>query len=159
MVAWLFVALITTQSFTANLSSLITLQQLNESPVTIDTLKKSSAKVGCDADSFVVAYLRNVLYIQDENIVRIRNEEEDAAALINGSIAAAFLEIPYIKAFLAKNCNGFTTSGPIYKVGGFGFVSFHSPSETYTDNLCAQVFILSHLNYVTGFPKEFSIYS
>ncbi|KAG6737951.1 hypothetical protein POTOM_059483 [Populus tomentosa] len=122
MVAWLFVAFITTQSFTANLSSLITLQQLNESPVTIDTLKKSSAKVGCDADSFVVAYLRNVLYIQDENIVRIRNEEDYTAALINGRIAAAFLEIPYIKAFLAKNCNGFTTSGPIYNVGGFGFV-------------------------------------
>ncbi|CAK7323979.1 unnamed protein product [Dovyalis caffra] len=123
MVAWLFLALVTNQTFTANLSSLITLQQISyESLVTIDTLRMSNAKVGCDADSFVGAYLRNVFKIQDENIVGIRNEEEYATALVNGSIGAAFLEIPYIKAFMAKHCKGFTASGPIYKVGGFGFV-------------------------------------
>uniref|UniRef100_A0A2K1Y4S2 Uncharacterized protein n=1 Tax=Populus trichocarpa TaxID=3694 RepID=A0A2K1Y4S2_POPTR len=44
-----------------------------------------------------------------------------AQALVSEEIAAAYLEVPCIKVFLAKHCKGFTTSGPTYRVGGFGF--------------------------------------
>ncbi|CAK7323978.1 unnamed protein product [Dovyalis caffra] len=123
MAAWLFVALVITQSFTASLTSLLTIQQLDQNPVDVETLKNSGAKVGCDGSSFVVQYLETVIGFQRENIVGMHAGDDYAQALVSGKIAAAFLEVPYVKVLLAKNCKGFATSGPTYKVGGFGFVS------------------------------------
>ncbi|KDO38032.1 hypothetical protein CISIN_1g039381mg, partial [Citrus sinensis] len=54
------------------------------------------------------------------NIEPIFSENRHRQALTSGEIAAAFLEVPYVKLFLAKNCKNFTT-GPTYSVGGFGF--------------------------------------
>ena len=124
-VVWLFVALVITQSFTASLTSLLTVQQLDQTTIDIETLKKSGAKVGCDANSFVGKYLEVVLGFQPNNIRRIGSGDYYPRALKSGEIAAAFLEAPYVKVFLAKYCEGFTTSGPAFKVGGFGFVSIH----------------------------------
>nr|POE90492.1 glutamate receptor 2.2 [Quercus suber] len=121
MVVCLFVALVITQSFTASLTSLLTVQQLDQTTIDIETLKKSGAKVGCDANSFVVKYLEVVLGFQPNNIRRIGSGDYYPQALKSGEIAAAFLEAPYVKVFLAKYCEGFTTSGPAFKVGGFGF--------------------------------------
>ncbi|KAJ6878050.1 hypothetical protein NC651_030711 [Populus alba x Populus x berolinensis] len=42
--------------------------------------------------------------------------------LVKRYIAAAYLEVPCIKVFLAKHCKGFTNSGPTYRAGGSGFV-------------------------------------
>lgn len=122
MVVWLFVALVITQSYTASLTSLLTVQRLDPTTVDIETLKKTGAKVGCDGTSFVVKYLEEVLGFHPNNIKKIYLEDDYPEALTRGDIAAAFLEIPYVKVFLAKNCKGFIT-GPIFKVGGFGFVS------------------------------------
>ncbi|KAL9342518.1 hypothetical protein Peur_065843 [Populus x canadensis] len=57
-----------------------------------------------------------------------------AQALVSEEIAAAYLEVPCIKVFLAKHCKGFTTSGPTYRVGGFGFC-LASESDDHTDRL------------------------
>ncbi|KAB5530022.1 hypothetical protein DKX38_020103 [Salix brachista] len=127
MVVWLFLALVLTQSFTASLSAIFSYQGNDPATVDVETLRNTGAKIGCDGGSFVVAYLRDVLNIHPDNIVRIYSEDDYAQALINEEIAAAYLEVPYLKVFLAKYCKGFTTSGPIYKVGGFGFVSIVSP--------------------------------
>ncbi|XP_055959688.1 glutamate receptor 2.8-like [Mercurialis annua] len=122
MAAWLFVALVITQSFTANLTTLLTVKRLDPILVTVETLKESRAKVGCDGSSFVVKYLEQALGFDPENIVRMYSGDHYAEALSTGEIAAAFLEVPYVKVFLAKNCKGFSTSGPTFRVGGFGFV-------------------------------------
>ncbi|KAJ6763933.1 IONOTROPIC GLUTAMATE RECEPTOR [Salix purpurea] len=122
MVVWLFLALVLTQSFTASLSAIFSDQWNDLATVDVETLRSTGAKIGCDGGSFVVAYLTDVLKIHPDNIVRIYSEDDYAQALVNEEIAAAYLEVPYLKVFLAKNCEGFTTSGPIYKVGGFGFV-------------------------------------
>ncbi|KAG5233319.1 glutamate receptor [Salix suchowensis] len=94
MVVWLFLALVLTQSFTASLSAIFSDQWNNLATIDVETLRSTGAKIGYDY----------------------------AAYLVSGKIVAAYLEVPYLKVFLAKYCKGFTTSGPIYKVGGFGFV-------------------------------------
>jgi hypothetical protein len=58
-----------------------------------------------------------------------------AQALVSEEIAAAYLEVPCIKVFLAKHCKGFTTSGPTYRVGGFGFVNIVSPLTSHCFNV------------------------
>ncbi|XP_059451026.1 glutamate receptor 2.8-like [Corylus avellana] len=121
MAVWLFVALVITQSFTASLTSLLTVQRIDPKKVDVETLIKSGAKVGCDANSFVVKYLEVVVGFDPNNIKRMRTEDDYPQALMSGEIAAAFVEVPYVKMYLAKYCDGFTTSGPTFKVGGFGF--------------------------------------
>ncbi|XP_052290828.1 glutamate receptor 3.3-like [Citrus sinensis] len=119
MIVWLFVALIITSSYTASLTSLLAHRRLIPIP-DVETLKRNGEKVGCDGNSFVLQYLVTVLHFDPKNIEPIFSENRYRQALTSGEIAAAFLEAPYVKLFLAKNCKNFTT-GPTYSVGGFGF--------------------------------------
>ena len=123
MVVWLFVALVITQSYTASLTSLLTVRRLDPVTVDIEILRQIGAKVGCDGNSFDVKYLEEFLESQPHNIKKIFSEIDHPEALLRGDTAAAFLEVPYVEVFLAKYSNGFT-SGQIFKVGGFGFVTF-----------------------------------
>lgn len=120
-VIWLFVALAITSSYTASLTSLLTIQNLDLPVTDVDTLRRTGAKVGCNGNSFVVKYLENVLKFEPHNIEKIYVEDDYPEALKSKKIAAAFLETPYIKLLLAKNCKGFK-AGESIKVGGFGFV-------------------------------------
>ncbi|KAL5715908.1 hypothetical protein ACHQM5_017667 [Ranunculus cassubicifolius] len=122
MVVWVFVALVTIQSYSASFSSMLTVTRINANDITVENLLKNNAKVGCDEISFVVNYLEEVLHFPKENIQKIPSEMGYPQALESGEITAAFLEVPYIKIFLAKNCKRFAAVGPVYKVGGFGFV-------------------------------------
>ncbi|XP_074346532.1 glutamate receptor 2.7-like [Apium graveolens] len=119
-VIWLFVALALTSSYTASLTSLLTIQNLN-TVTNVETLRRTGAKVGCNGNSAVVRYLEEVLKFEPRNIMKVYVEDDYSQALKSGKIAAAFLEVPYIKVLLAKNCNGYMT-GESFKIGGFGFV-------------------------------------
>ncbi|XP_050287185.1 glutamate receptor 2.7-like [Quercus robur] len=119
VVVWLFVVLILTSSYTANLSSMLTVERLQ--PVRdIEWLKSSNAPIGCDGDSFVMTYLQEVLKLT--NIIQVTTESAYQEHFRNKSITAAFYEIPYEKVFINKYCKGFTTSTQTYRFGGFGFV-------------------------------------
>ncbi|CAB4277407.1 unnamed protein product [Prunus armeniaca] len=120
MVVWLFMALIITQTYTANLASMLTVQQLEPTITDVDALRQSNAMVGYCKGSFVSAYLKEVLGIH--NIKQFDSIEEYAEALKSEVIAAAFLEAPLAKIFLRKYCKVFMEAGPTFKVGGFGFV-------------------------------------
>ncbi|KAJ9671517.1 hypothetical protein PVL29_025292 [Vitis rotundifolia] len=122
MVVWLFASLVITNSYTANLTSMLTVQRLEPTVVDVEDLKNANAIVGCSGRSFVVRYLVDVIRIKESNIKDITSADEYARALRSGEIAAAFIEAPYAKLFLAQNCKGFAASGKTYKVGGFGFV-------------------------------------
>ncbi|KAL5575315.1 hypothetical protein UlMin_017014 [Ulmus minor] len=101
---WLFVVFILTASYTASLSSILTVRKL-ESDIDIDWLKRTNQKVGCDGDSFVGRYLQDVLGFKKDNIYNISSEP-----------------LPYEKYFLNKYCKGYTTTAPTYRFGGLGFV-------------------------------------
>ncbi|KAK1368950.1 putative ionotropic glutamate receptor, metazoa [Heracleum sosnowskyi] len=120
-VIWLFVALVITSSYTASLTSLLTIPNLNPTVTNVEILRRTGAKVGCNGNSFVVKYLEDVLKFEPQNIEKIFSEDYYPEALKSGKIAAAFLEVPYIKVLLATNCKGFM-KGESFKVGGFGFV-------------------------------------
>ncbi|GMY31952.1 glutamate receptor 2.1 [Fagus crenata] len=121
MVAWLFVALVIMQTYTANLTSILTVQQLEPTVDDIETLQNSNAIVGYSSASFVGKYLVEVLRFNPKNIKTYTSPDEYARDLENREIEAVFLEVPVAKLFLARYCKGFTIAGPVYKVGGFGF--------------------------------------
>ncbi|XP_022981889.1 glutamate receptor 2.8-like isoform X2 [Cucurbita maxima] len=121
MMVWLFVALVITQIYTANLTSMLTIQKLEPTISDIETLHRMNAFVGYGRGSFVKGYLEQVLHFPTETIRNYSTHEGLADALRNQEIAATFLEVPFAKLFLARYCREFKIAGPTYKVGGFGF--------------------------------------
>ncbi|XP_027351208.1 glutamate receptor 2.8-like [Abrus precatorius] len=120
---WLFVILIATSSFTASLTSMMTVSQLQPSVLDIETLQKTNSPVGCDGNSFIVKYLTDVLKFKHENIRKIKSISDYPAAFQNKDIKAAFFVSPHAKVFLAMySCKGFIKAGNTLKLGGFGFV-------------------------------------
>ncbi|KAM6550383.1 hypothetical protein CsatB_000191 [Cannabis sativa] len=121
MLVWLFVALVITQTYTANLASMLTVQQLEPD---IGSLQSSKAMFGYCRGSYLQRYLVKVLKYHPNQIRKFDTQDEYAQALRTKQVAGVFLEISLAKLFLAKHCNkGFTMIPPTYKVGGFGFVS------------------------------------
>ncbi|KAK8330824.1 hypothetical protein V6Z12_A10G033400 [Gossypium hirsutum] len=123
VVVWLFVALILTSSYTASLTSMLTVQRLEPTVTDIEWLKRSNVKIGCDGDSFVRTYLEDVLKFKSYNIENVSSEYKYEGEFKSNHIAAAFLELPYGRVFLNHYCKKFTTTAPTYTFGGLGFVS------------------------------------
>ncbi|KAJ7958157.1 Glutamate receptor [Quillaja saponaria] len=119
---WLFVILIVTASFTASLTSMLTVSKLQPSVVNVETLQKINAVVACNGNSFIVKYLTDVLKFKDENIRRINSIADYPAEFENKNIAAAFFIAPHAKVFLETHCKGFIRAGPTTKLGGLGYV-------------------------------------
>lgn len=125
---WLFIILIVTTSFTASLTSMMTIRQLEPSVLDIETLKRTNAPVGCNGNSFIVQYLTEVLKFKHKNIRRIDSISDYPTAFKNRDIEAAFFVAPHAKVFLAKySCTGYIKAGNTFKLGGFGFVGFSFP--------------------------------
>ncbi|TXG46470.1 hypothetical protein EZV62_028029 [Acer yangbiense] len=121
MLVWLFVALVITQTYTANLASMLTVQGFKPATVDIESLQRSNAWVGYSNASFVASYLEDVLRFNRKNLIGYTSLEDYDRDLKNGKISAIFLEVAVSKIFLAKYCKSFATTGPTYKVGGLGF--------------------------------------
>ncbi|KAL6345494.1 hypothetical protein AAG906_017215 [Vitis piasezkii] len=124
MIIWFFVVLILTQSYTASLTSMLTVQQLQPTVTDIKELRAKDEYVGYQQGSFVLGFLKRMNF--DESKFRIYNSPEELAELLskgsaNGGIAAAFDEIPYMKLFIAQHCSKYTMVQPTYKFDGFGF--------------------------------------
>ncbi|MCD9645060.1 hypothetical protein HAX54_033713 [Datura stramonium] len=120
VIVCLFLVFVLTSSYTASLTSMLTVPRLEPSVKDINWIKRTNATVGCDGDSFVKDYLRQVLKLQ--NIKNISNQDDYPKELESGNIKAAFLEIPYQKVFLREHCNQYVVAGPNYRFGGLAFV-------------------------------------
>jgi hypothetical protein len=121
-VVWLFVALIIIQTYTANLTSMLTVQRLEPTIPSVEELLNSNAVVGYCTGSYMERYLAEVLKFKSQNLKHFRSAENYFEGFEDKIISAAFLGTPYAKIFLAKYCNSFIQIGPTYKIGGFGFV-------------------------------------
>ncbi|KAL8466480.1 hypothetical protein ACS0TY_035533 [Phlomoides rotata] len=123
IIVWLFVVLVLTQSYTANLTSMLTVQQLRPTITEMSDLIKSGEYVGYQQGSFVSGLLKNMKF--DQTKFKSYNPEEYDEALskgsTNGGVAAIVDELPYIRLFLSKYCHKYTMIGPTYKTSGFGF--------------------------------------
>ncbi|XP_008445297.1 glutamate receptor 2.5-like isoform X2 [Cucumis melo] len=124
VVVWLFVVLIITQSYTASLASLLTVQDLKPTVTDINQLLKNGDNIGYQDGSFVYEILKSLKF-HDSQLKSYESPKEMhqlfTRGSINGGISAALDEIPYIKLFLAMYCSQYTTTEPTYKADGFGF--------------------------------------
>lgn len=121
MIIWVFVVLILSQSYTASLTSMLTVQQLQPTVTDMKELVKNRENVGYQQGSFALGLLKRMGFLEAN--LKVYNAPEECHSLFsNGSIVAAFDEIPYTRLFLAKYCSKYTMVEPIYKTDGFGFV-------------------------------------
>ena len=104
MVSWLFLVLILISSYTASLSSMLIIQQLQKNVTDIERLKKNNMNIRCDGDSFVKTYLEQVKNLNPGNIINISSENYYDTVFRNYSIADGFLELPYEKVYISKYC-------------------------------------------------------
>ncbi|GMN45603.1 hypothetical protein TIFTF001_014766 [Ficus carica] len=125
VIIWVFVVLILTQSYTASLTSLLTVEQLQPKVTNLEQLLKKGDKVGYLESSHVYGLLRQKGFV-DSNIISYKSVEDCEQLLAKGSakggIAAAVDDSPNMKLFLAQFCSKYTMIGPIFKTAGFGFI-------------------------------------
>ncbi|KAL0359806.1 UNVERIFIED_CONTAM: Glutamate receptor 2.7 [Sesamum angustifolium] len=121
LLVWLFMAFILMQSYTANLSAILTVDQLKFA-------FSDNYYIGCQEGSFIKQFLTEQLHISALRLRTYSSPEEFHNAMSLGSknegIDAIFDEVPYMKVFLNKYDSQYKMVGPTYKTGGFGFVSF-----------------------------------
>lgn len=123
LVIWFLVVLILTQSYTASLASMLTVQKLQPTVTDVNFLIRNSENVGYMQGSFVLGFLKKMNF-DESRLVEYDSPETLDELLSSGRIAAAFHEVPYIKLFLGKYCSKYTMIGPINKANGFGIVCF-----------------------------------
>uniref|UniRef100_A0A803NFK1 Ionotropic glutamate receptor C-terminal domain-containing protein n=1 Tax=Cannabis sativa TaxID=3483 RepID=A0A803NFK1_CANSA len=124
VIIWCFVVLILSQSYTASLTSLLTVQKLQPTITDVNQLLKNKEKVAFQKGSFIEEILKQMGF--EDHQFMIYNTPEDLYQLFENrskknGISAAFDETPYIKVFLAKYCSKFTLVEPIFKADGFAF--------------------------------------
>ncbi|KAK6942400.1 Solute-binding protein family 3/N-terminal domain of MltF [Dillenia turbinata] len=121
LVLWLALACILMQSYTASLSSILTVEHLQPKVLDVTELVERGYYVGYQEDSFVRDLLINQLNFEKSKLISYSTVEDYHEALSNGTVAAIFDEIPYIKLFLGKYCSKYVMAGPTYRTEGFGF--------------------------------------
>ncbi|KAH6821813.1 hypothetical protein C2S53_008418 [Perilla frutescens var. hirtella] len=130
VIVWLFAVLVLTSSYNANLTSMLTVQQLRST----DMIKKGEY-IGFHDGSFVNAFMKGMISGSDNyRIYDTLDEYEEALSRgsKNGGVSAIVDEIPYIKLFLSKHCHKYTMINPTYKTSGFGF-AFRKGSPLVSD--------------------------
>ncbi|KAI7728134.1 hypothetical protein M8C21_007129 [Ambrosia artemisiifolia] len=124
MVVWLFLLLVLTSSYTASLTSILTVQQLS-SPITgIDSLVATHLPIGYQDGSFTGTYLAESLFVHRSYLIPLGSADDYAKALRlgphNGGVAAIVDELPYIELFLSAH-NDFAIVGQPFTRSGWGF--------------------------------------
>ncbi|XAR61523.1 hypothetical protein NMG60_11015973 [Bertholletia excelsa] len=125
LIIWLFVVLIINSSYTASLTSILTVQQLSSHIKGIETLKKGDEPIGYQVGSFAQHYLIEEIGISPSRLVELGSPEEYARALQlgpkkKGGVAAVVDELPYVEIFLSVQCK-FRIVGQEFTKSGWGF--------------------------------------
>ncbi|GFP79543.1 glutamate receptor 3.4 [Phtheirospermum japonicum] len=125
LIFWLFVVLIINSSYTASLTSILTVQQLSSRVQGIDSLISSSDPIGIQDGSFAYKYLINELNIAESRLQILKTQEDYAQALERGpnggGVAAIVDELPYIELFLSNTKCTFSIVGREFTKSGWGF--------------------------------------
>lgn len=153
LVCWLFMAFVLMQSFTANLSAILTLDQLKFS-------FSQDYCVGYHNGSFMRNFLTETLNINTcmRGYISVKEfHEAMTKGSKNGGIDAIFDELPYMKLLLNRYKSHYKIVGPSYSTGGFGFVStifIHSLPFLFI-NYCISLHLL--LSLMLGSSTQFTI--
>ncbi|PIN23396.1 Glutamate-gated kainate-type ion channel receptor subunit GluR5 [Handroanthus impetiginosus] len=124
LLLWLFVVLIIKSSYTASLTSILTMQQLSSPIEGIESLVKSNDAIGYQQGSFARDYLVEQLGIHESKLVPLKSPEDYAKALNDGprhgGVAAIVDERAYAEVFLSTRCE-FSIIGREFTKNGWGF--------------------------------------
>lgn len=127
LIFWLFVVLIINSSYTASLTSILTVQQLSSHVQGIDSLVSSSDPIGIQDGSFAYNYLIEELHVAESRLRIMKSQDEYVRALQSGpsggGVSAIVDELPYVQMFLINTKCEFRTVGQEFTKGGWGFVS------------------------------------
>ena len=129
LIIWLFVVLIINSSYTASLTSILTVQQLSSPIKGIESLITSDKPIGYQVGSFAEHYLSEELNISRSRLVALGSPEELYALALKlgpekGGVAAVVDERPYIELFLSSQCT-FRIVGQEFSKSSWGFVSIY----------------------------------
>ncbi|KAL3721199.1 hypothetical protein ACJRO7_005938 [Eucalyptus globulus] len=123
LIIWIFTVLVLSSSYTASLTSLLTVQQLQPTVTDIDTLIRNGECIGYQNDSFIPGLLKSIGV--NESKLKVLTTLEDFHGNLskgsNGGVSAIVDELPYLRLVLAKYCSKYKLVGPTYKTAGFGF--------------------------------------
>lgn len=120
LVLWLFVVMILTSSYTASLTSILTVHQLSSPIKGIDSLRASGERIGYQVGSFAEQYLVRELNISKSRLVELDTPEDFDNALRHGRVGAVVDESPYLNLFLSTHCD-FRIVGQEFTRSGWGF--------------------------------------
>lgn len=127
LIIWLFVVLIINSSYTASLTSILTVQQLSSQIEGIDSLISNTQPIGVQDGSFARKYLIEELNIAESRLVILKNLQDYIDALTrgprNGGVVAVVDELPYIELLMSSTNCQFRTVGQEFTKSGWGFVS------------------------------------
>ncbi|KAE8730800.1 Detected protein of unknown function [Hibiscus syriacus] len=111
------------QSYTANLSSILTINQLQATIPSVRELGR--CHVGYQNLSFVKDYLISHFGFEESMLKPYGSVDDYQEALSkgseNGGVCAIYDEIPYMGIFLAQYTTGYMMVGPTYRTDGLGF--------------------------------------
>ncbi|KAL5213243.1 hypothetical protein ABZP36_024090 [Zizania latifolia] len=124
VIIWVSFVLILTSSYTASLTSMLTVQKLQPTVTDVRELLRRGDYIGFQEGTFIIPLLEKMGFQYRMRSYSTADQYADALSKgsANGGVAAIFDEIPYLKLFLSQYCDGYTMVGPIYKTDGFGFV-------------------------------------
>ncbi|XP_074307057.1 glutamate receptor 3.6-like [Silene latifolia] len=135
LIIWLFVVLIINSSYTASLTSMLTVQQLSSPVKDIHSLIASDEPIGYRDGSYAYDYLKDELKVPASHLISLKSEEDCAEALLkgpkNGGIAALVDKSAYMELFLSTRCQ-FSVVGQEFTKNGWGF-AFPRDSPLATD--------------------------
>ncbi|KAH9608496.1 hypothetical protein KSS87_019958 [Heliosperma pusillum] len=124
LIIWLFVVLIINSSYTASLTSILTVQQLSSPIKGIQNLVLSNDPIGYREGSFVYDYLHKELGVAASRLVALKSEDDSAESLRkgpkNGGVAAIVDKKAYMELFLSTRCD-FSIVGQEFTKNGWGF--------------------------------------
>nr|XP_043619454.1 glutamate receptor 3.4-like [Erigeron canadensis] len=125
LLLWLFVVLIINSSYTASLTSILTVQQLTSGIEGIDGLIQSNDPIGVQDGSFAYNYLVQELNIAESRIRSLKDVSDYMNALKlgpkRGGVAAIVDELPYIELFMSYTQCEFKIVGREFTKSGWGF--------------------------------------
>ncbi|XP_057724779.1 glutamate receptor 2.8-like [Arachis stenosperma] len=125
LMVWLLLAFVLMQSYTASLTTMMTVEQLQPSFLNVDDLRTGDYYVGYQTGSFVYDLLLHKWKFNPSKLRAYGSVSQYHQALKIGSrgggVSAIVDELPYLKLFLQKYGSNYMIAGPTYRTAGFGF--------------------------------------
>ncbi|KAM0913366.1 hypothetical protein ACQ4PT_012220 [Festuca glaucescens] len=151
VVVWVFVVLILQSSYTASLTSMLTVPQVEPTIADYRALLRGTDMVGVMNNSFTGKALTQSGFPQ-ARIMRYATARSFQEALLNGSIGAIVNETPYFNMFLGTYNDNFTMTNQRNMTGGFGF-AFPKGSPYVTD-LSQAILKLTESNEINRIERK-----